>query len=126
MLQLFFAFFIIFLIIVFVKIIIPLCRYLVISDAIIQLYFTIFIAPTETNYENSDIIIYMCNNYVISFSNLEQAIEEFEKLLEKSFEYYDKLGNISNFVNEVQINYEKLIDISNEIEMLKKKIVQGT
>ncbi len=121
MLQKFFVFLIscIILMIAFIiiKIVVPMWRFWVVSDVVIELY-AIFKECLKMEFSKKEIEI-AYGKYCLKFTNVYEASLEFENLIHEAFEYYDNLGCIVNDTFKAQKN--KLVRISSEVRTLKSK-----
>jgi len=123
MLQQFFAFFITFIILFIVFIIInlaiPIWRFIVRADSVIQLY-GLFKDKFSTDFSKEEKIIEISyGKYTLSFANTDEASIEFEKLANDALEYYDKLGWIADVDDTFKTEKDELIQICNDVRMLR-------
>ena len=60
-----------------------------------------------------------CWKYQVKVTDTNEACNEFEKMIDEALKYYDKLGVLANGNDIVNIKKDKLIDICNEVRMIR-------
>lgn len=128
MLHQFFAIFIIFIVsiifliaFIIIKIVLPMWRFMVRADAVIELY-KIFETILEQDFSSKEEKIEISyGKYKIEFANTNEASIEFEKIVNEALEYYDKLGWIAIADDSFKVQKNKLINICSEVRTLRWK-----
>ena len=127
MLQHFFASFIIVGIlmtaIVVIKMTLSLYAFLVRAISIIKLYNEFKENQKKGSCTRKDEL--ECWKYQVKVTDTNEAGLEFEKMIDEALKYYDKLGVLTNGNDIVNIKKDKLIDICNEVRMIRWRS-QGT
>lgn len=122
MLQQFFALIIIFIILtiafVVIKIALPMWRFMVRADAVVNLY-VLFKKLLEVEFSKEDKIEVSYGKYKLEFTNTNEASIEFEKLINEALEYYDKLGWIAIADDTFKGQKDELIRICSEVRTLR-------
>lgn len=124
MLQQFFAVLAIFIILIIVfgiiKIVLPIYRFLESADVVIKLYEKIIPKEMfEKKIRKGAVCKIQYGKYKLEFSDTKDACVEFEKLINKALEYYDKLGWIAITDNTFKEQKDKLINISYEVRKMR-------
>ena len=102
----------------------PMWRFMVKADAAITLYpWFKDLLKTDFSCKNGNKIVldYSIGGHKceLEFSNTNEAISEFERIVEEALGYYDKLGWIANVDNFVEVKKKELLQICNEIKMIR-------
>lgn len=122
MLQQFFAFLIVFIIsliaFVIIKIAIPMWRFMIRADSVIQLY-VLFKELLRMDFSKEEKIEVSYGKYKLTFANTNEASIEFEKLVHDALEYYDKLGWIAVVDDTFKNQKDELIRICSDVRMLR-------
>ena len=118
MLQQFFASFIILIIFliafIIIKLAISMWRFMIMADAVIQLY-GIFKEILKMDFSKKEEIEIPYGKYTMKFSNTNEASIEFEKLVNEALEYYDKLGWIAIVIDAFKVQKDVLVRIHSEV-----------
>lgn len=118
MLQQFFASFIILIIFliafIIIKLAISMWRFMIMADAVIQLY-GIFKEILKMDFSKKEEIEIPYGKYTMKFSNTNEASIEFEKLVNEALEYYDKLGWIAIVIDAFKVQKDVLVRIRSEV-----------
>ena len=122
MLQQFFALIIIFIILtiafVVIKIALPMWRFMVRADAVVNLY-VLFKKLLKVEFSKEYKIEVSYGKYKLEFTNTNEASIEFEKLINEALEYYDKLGWIAIADDTFKGQKDELIRICSEVRTLR-------
>ena len=118
MLQAFFALFTAYIIFVIIKIGIPLWRFMVKEDAIVNLY-VLFNELLKRDFQKEIEVSY--GKYKLKFANTHEASIEFEKLIHEALECYDQLAQLPIVDDNLKSRKDKLVKICHEVRTLRWK-----
>lgn len=109
-------------VILIVKIALPMWRFMIRADAVIELY-SLFKELLKKDFSKENKIELTYGNgshkYKLEFSNTSEASIEFEKIVQEALEYYDKLGWIAIVDNSFQVQQKELLQICSEVRMMR-------
>lgn len=109
-------------VILIVKVVLPMWRFMIRADAVIELY-SLFKELLKKDFSKEDKIKLTYGNgshkYELEFSNTSEASIEFEKIVQEALEYYDKLGWIAIADNSFKVQQKKLIQICSEVRTMR-------
>lgn len=125
MLQRFFAIVIISLlvliILLFLKFVISIRYFILKTDSALQMYKIIKIIYAK-QYKFKDKVNIKFGVYKISFTSTQEALQEYEKVIQNALDYYDKLGYITTLDDTFRIKKNELEDILNKIKLDMQRI----
>ena len=104
--------------IIIIKIALPMWRFMVRADAVIQLY-DIFKKTFLQNDFSEKLIQVSYGDYKIEFTNTHEASVEFEKLVNDALHYYEQLGWIAIADSSLNAQKTELINICSEVRTLR-------
>lgn len=73
----------------------------------------------EIQMESDNITILSYNGYVIEYKNYKELLEKYEILIENMLHYYEDYECILKFHERIPIYYEQILNVYNEIRVLK-------
>lgn len=109
-------------VILIVKVALPMWRFMIRADAVIELY-SLFKELLQKDFAKESKIELTYGNgshkYKLEFSNTREASLEYEKIVQEALEYYDKLGWIAIVDNSFKAQQQELLRICSEVRMMR-------
>ncbi len=106
-------------VILIVKIALPMWRFMIRADAVIDFYSWVEeLLKKDFSKENKIKLTYSNGilEYKLEFSNTNEASIEFEKIVQEALEYYDKIAIVDN---SFEVQQKELLQICSEVRMMR-------